>query len=239
MAFIYASNSHAFEENDLDKCKSTDLVLIIDSTYSLKNTIYDIKLEIEDLLKQLAHVSNDKLRIGLVTFKDDITVISDLDDHPNSLEKRKIIDEKIYNIIAYGGGAGPEASDEALRTVINALPADGRPQNKDFTGTFTSETKIIILITDNRPGGFDDIFRMGTDDVNAAERAFEAAEQGILISSIYIPPSFQSTDEITESVMRDYALITGGLFIRISSSGEGAADAIANIIDSCGHKPMV
>lgn len=236
---LSGSYSFALDETDKNKCKSTDLVLIIDTTYSLSRTIYNIKLETEDLLNQLNHVAGGKLRLGLVSFKDDITIHEDLDALPTLQDKRRRIDEKVFDLRATGGGAGPEASDEALRTVIHGLSAEGRAQNKDFSGRFEAETKIIVLVTDNRPGGFDDKFVAGVDDDNAATRAFEASEQGIMISSIYIPTSFYDQDEITENIMRDYALITGGLFIKIDPSGEGAAEAISGIIDSCGRRPMV
>lgn len=235
----FGSSAFALDDADKNKCKSTDLVLIIDTTYSLSRTIYNIKLETEDLLNQLDHVAGGELRLGLVSFKDDITVHEDLDAIPTLRDKRRRIDEKVFNLRATGGGAGPEASDEALRTVIHGLSANGRAQNKDFTGRFNAETKIIVLVTDNRPGGFDDRFVEGVDDDNAATRAFEASEQGIMISSIYIPTSFYDQDKTTENIMRDYALITGGLFIKIDPSGEGAADAISGIIDSCGRRPMV
>lgn len=238
---LVLSGSYAFALDDADKnkCKSTDLVLIIDTTYSLSRTIYNIKLETEELLNQLNHVAGGQLRLGLVSFKDDITIHEDLDALPTLQDKRRRIDEKVFDLRATGGGAGPEASDEALRTVIHGLSAEGRAQNKDFSGRFEAETKIIVLVTDNRPGGFDDKFVAGVDDDNAATRAFEASEQGIMISSIYIPTSFYDQDEITENIMRDYALITGGLFIKIDPSGEGAAEAISGIIDSCGRRPMV
>jgi hypothetical protein len=61
--------------------------------------------------------------------------------------------------LAAGGGAGgPEASDEALNTVVNALVVGARPQNIDFTPDWRGAgvVKIAILVTDAPPGGFDD-----------------------------------------------------------------------------------
>ncbi|WP_420547348.1 VWA domain-containing protein [Curvivirga sp.] len=235
----FLTSTFAYGEEDRNKCEKTDIVFAIDTTYSLSSTIYDIKVELEDILDRLDYLSDGKLRLGLITFKDEIYIQEDLNDFPNLRQKKESIFEKIYEIRAEGGGGGPEASDETLNTILNSLPAQNRSQDSDFTGKFEADTKIIILITDNLPGGFDDQFKQGIDDKNAASHALLAAEQGVLISAIYTPTSYFSNDEITENIMRDYALITGGLYIKISSSGQGAAQAIMDIINACGRRPMV
>lgn len=236
---LFLTNAPALANDDQGKCGQTDLVFAIDTTYSLSSTIYDIKVELEDILNRLDHLADGKLRLGLITFKDEIFIEEDLNAYPDLEMKKEIIHEKIYRIQAEGGGGGPEASDESLNTILQNLPANNRSQDIDFTGKFNADTKIIILITDNLPGGFDDRFKQGVDDKNAANRALDAADQGVLISAIYTPTSYFSNDEITENIMRDYALITGGLYIKISSSGQGAAQAIMDIINACGRRPMV
>ena len=221
------------------KCKSTDLVFVIDDTFSLKGAIYDMKVESERLLDLLDQVSNGDFQVGLVTFKDFVEVDEDLNAAPSPAEKKERIRRIIRSLSASAGAAGPEASDEALRTVIFGMPAEGRQQTGDFRGKFTGRTKIIVLITDNLPGGFDDTFKNGVDDRSAADMADAAYRREILISSIYVPTSFYGLIPQVEDIMRDYALITGGLFAKVQASGKGTADAIATIIDTCGRRPMV
>ena len=221
------------------KCKSTDLVFVIDDTFSLKGAIYDMKLESERLLDLLDEVSGGDFQVGVVTFKDFVEVDADLNAAPTPKEKKEITRKIIHNLAASAGAAGPEASDEALRTVIFGLSAQGREQTGDFRGKFTARTKIIVLITDNLPGGFDDTYKDGVDDLAAAEMADAAFRRDILISSIYVPTSFYGLIPRVEDIMRDYALITGGLFAKVQNSGHGTADAIATIIDTCGRRPMV
>ncbi|MDX1738849.1 MAG: vWA domain-containing protein [Alphaproteobacteria bacterium] len=239
VAFITKDANANLDSAEKNKCQSTDLVFVIDNTYSLSSTIYDIKVAAAQILDQLSHLSDGKLRLGLVTFKDHVEVLEDLNAAPNVQEKIATLHKKIDSIRASGGAAGPEASDEALRTVVHALSATDRRQSGDFSGKFEADTRIIIIVTDNLPGGFDDRFKKGVDDVNAAERAMEASAQNINISSIYVPTSYYSNDTTTENIMRDYALITGGLFIKIDPSGKGAAKAVADIIQACGRRPMV
>ncbi|MGH2402405.1 MAG: hypothetical protein ACRDE6_06805, partial [Candidatus Limnocylindria bacterium] len=106
-------------------------------------------------------------------------------------------------------------------------------QNGDFDGVFrAAAVKIVILVTDALPGGFDDTFTAGVDDVNAHARALEAAGAGILISAIYVPTD--GSDAAEAAIMMDYATTTGGAFIETNADGTGTANAIASIIENCG-----
>ena len=81
------------------------------------------------------------------------------------------------------GGAQPEASDEALRLVVNGSSACGTGS----IGTFRTECfKIIVLATDAQPGGCDDVYADGVDDVNAIARANDAKNKGIIILPILV-----------------------------------------------------
>src|SRR5437867_2379099 len=61
--------------------------------------------------------------------------------------------------------------------------------------------KIAVLVTDAHPGGCDDSFTTGVDDVHAHSVALAAAKAGIVISAIYVPTSGQN-DEIRD-IMED------------------------------------
>lgn len=221
------------------KCDSTDVVFVIDDTYSLQGAIYDIKQELEVILDKIDEVSGGDFQIGLVTFKDFVEVDVDMNAAPDPQTKKETVRERIRGLSAGAGAAGPEASDEALRTVIFGLRAQGRSQTGDFNGRFTARTRMIVLVTDNLPGGFDDTYDESTDYPNAISMAQAALKADIKISAIYVPTSFFGLLPGVESLMREYALITGGMFARVNASGQGTAEAIANIIETCGRRPMV
>ncbi|WP_259782948.1 vWA domain-containing protein [Aestuariispira ectoiniformans] len=232
----YAQDSTAPRKT---KCESTDVVFVIDDTYSLQGAIYDIKQELEKILDKIDEVSGGDFQIGLVTFKDFVEVDEDMNATPDPQTKKEIVRNRIRQLSARAGAAGPEASDEALRTVIFGLAAQGRSQTGDFNGRFTARTRMIVLITDNLPGGFDDTYDENTDYPNAIHMAEAALAADIKISAIYVPTSFFGLLPGVEDLMREYALITGGLFARVDASGQGTAEAIASIIDTCGRRPMV
>ena len=97
-----------------------------------------------------------------------------------------------------------------------------------------------MLITDHLPGGFDDSYRAGEDDVNARAVASRALARGIRISAIYLPTTGDrpAPDPLKAEILRTYALLTGGIFAQIERSGQGAAEAIAQIIAACGAKTV-
>lgn len=233
------SPAYAEDASNSSLCKSTDIVIAIDDTYSMHGAIWDIKRESLRLLDLVEERSGGDFRLGLVSFKDFVTVHEDLNAKPDPETKKEHMIDAIKDLFAWGGGSGPEASDEALNTILHALPAEGRNQNIDFNGEFISRTRIIILVTDNLPGGFDDTFYEGLDDLNAFTRAKEAKAKDVRISSIFIPTNHFAVDPKMVHIMREYANITNGLFAMSSETGKGTADAIATIINTCGIRPLV
>src|SRR5439155_20738632 len=126
----------------------------------------------------------------------------------------------------------PEASDEALNTAVNALPTPSRPQNIDFTpGWRPTATRIAILVTDAEPGGFDDTYTPGVDDLNANNVAVSAASQGIKIGAVFIP--YGSLQAVP--IMQNYASVTGGMYVQTQQDGTGVVAAIRSIIAGCGN----
>ncbi|MFQ5984309.1 MAG: vWA domain-containing protein [Alphaproteobacteria bacterium] len=214
-------------------CGPTDVVFVIDDTGSMSGAIINVQREVVQLLDRIDDVSGGRFRLGLVTFKDSVDVHHDLDARPTPALKKAVVRAAILGLFASGGDEMAEASDEALNTVINRLRAAGRPQSGDFDGAFTGQTNIIILITDNLPGGFDGSYMPGVDDLNAATRAQEAAAAGIKISAIYVPTTPFPDLRVT-TIMTEYAAITGGLFVVTGYKGAGTASAIAEILEVCG-----
>ena len=222
------------------KCGAVDLVIAIDTTHSMGRAIREMKRESVRLLDLVAFVSGGDYRLGLISFRDKVMVDQDLGITSDSEESRRLVSWAIRRLKAEGGRGGPEASDEALRTAVLSLTSDGRKQTGDFNGIWEARSRILVLITDNLPGGFDDKFEEGEDDVKALDVTTEALRRDIKISSVYVPTTgfVVDTDPRIGEIMRTYPLLTGGVFAVTEESGQGAAEAIAKIIDRCGASPL-
>ncbi|MDE3090418.1 MAG: VWA domain-containing protein, partial [Chloroflexota bacterium] len=213
-------------------CGPMDVAFVVDHTTSMHDAINNVKTELAGILGNIETVSGNDYRLALVTFGDDITILENF-----AANNRAPVAQKFKALQDYGGGAGePEGSDEALNTVVNALPKAGRPQNMDFTPSFRDNAlRIVILVTDARPGGFDDAFTPGKDDRNAHTHAMEAASKGIRLSAVFVPTDFSPQNHPTvRAIMQDYATTTNGYFLETRPDGAGTGAAINEIIARCG-----
>ncbi|HXG59272.1 MAG TPA: vWA domain-containing protein [Thermoanaerobaculia bacterium] len=218
------------------QCGPMDVVFIVDTTGSMGGAIDNVKAELPAIITQIQNASGGDFRLGLVEFKDEVIVVADIAG--GNIEA---ITAGINGLSASGGASEPEASDEAIKTVIRGLRAADRgegQQTGDFVGGFRPEaTKIVILITDARPAGFDDRFTAGVDDAQAAALATEAATKGIRISAVFVPTSAAVAFDVVETVrtiMQSYASLSGGIYVETEEDGTGTADAVKDIIAGCG-----
>lgn len=227
-----------------DTCGPLDVVFVIDDTGSMSGAIGNVKTGIGNLIAKIDLASNGDYQLGLVTFKDNVTVRNDL-----AVDNDAAVRASIDAMLATGGAGLPEASDEALNTVIHGhdeVDRTGGEQMGDFNGVFRpNATKIVVLVTDALPGGFDDAFSEGIDDVNAGNRAIEARDKAIKISAIYVSTSLEtgavaqgtSLNDVTASsipeIMQTYATTTGGFYLN-TSDGTGVSNAVGFVIDACG-----
>lgn len=209
-------------------CGPLDVVFVIDDTGSMGGALTSIQTQMAAIITTINNVSGGDYQLGLVTFKDNVTVLNDL-----APGNAAAVTANINALSASGGWGLPEASDEALNTVINGLDAGGgRPQQTgNFNGIWrASARKMIILVTDAEPGGFDDTYTAGVDDVNAQTRANQAAAQNIQIAAVHVPGSGGA---ITTAIMQQYANVTGGVYAPTDASGSGAGVIIQQIIRDC------
>jgi hypothetical protein len=97
-------------------------------------------------------------------------------------------------------------------------------------GVFRSVSgKVLILITDAPPGGFDDTYTPGVDDVAAQALADKALLKGIHIGAILTPIGV-NYNQSAIPIMQMYADTTFGRYTQ-SVSGE-AAEAILELLQS-------
>ena len=187
-----------------------DVAFVIDDTGSMGGAIDNIKNEIDSVVQLIQSISSPyPYQLALLTFKDDVTVR--LAFSPNN-DKQFI--EALRPVIAGGGAAEPEASDVALQTAVDITPPPG-----------ADVIQIAILITDARPGGSDDRYEEGVDDVNAQRVALAARARGIKIGAIYVPTSDFYRDTIVP-IMQDYAATTEGFYGETEPDGTGTAATI-------------
>jgi uncharacterized protein YegL len=213
-------------------CGPLDVAMCVDITGSMGGAIANVRRELATIVADIEAASNADYRLSLVTFKDNVRV-----NVPFALNNAAAFTSALQVLEAEGGSNEPEASDEALRTCVRALAAAGRPQQVgDFAAWRPGARKIVILVTDARPGSFDDTFTPGVHDARALQVAQDAAARGILVSAVYTPlAGAQATRDATiTQIMADYAVTTGGLFVRTQSDGKGTGAAISDIINSCG-----
>jgi len=219
----------------LAQCGPMDVVFVVDVTGSMGGAIDNVKKDLPGIITQIQTASSGDFRLGLVKFDNTVIVVNDM--AAGNLDSVKA---GINAMSAGGGGDEPEASDEAVRTVVNALKASDRAsgdQVGDFTANFRPEaTKVIILITDARPAGFDDKFD-NTDETDVQTISSQASAKGIRISAIFVPTPAATVFGVTDTVariMQSYASLSGGIYLKANSDGTGTSSAINDIISSCG-----
>ena len=196
-------------------CGPIDLAFVIDTTGSMGGALDNVDAELAGLLSAVDTASGGDYRLGLVTFKDNVSVNSNL-----ASGNRAQIQSQILSLFPDGGNNTPEASDQAVKQVVSGF--NFRP----------SALKIVVLVTDAPPGGFDDQFTPGVDDAAARLVAQQAAAKNIKISAIYVPTD--GLDSTTSSIMQSYARLSSGFYTQTASDGTGTADGIQQVIANCG-----
>ncbi|MDI6885189.1 MAG: VWA domain-containing protein [archaeon] len=219
------------------QCGPIDLVIVLDDTGSMGGAINSIKAELPNIIATANNASGGDLRMGYITFEDDVTV------HNNLTTNISAVMDSINATTADAGAGGPEASDEAKNTAVNNLPAGTRndaagnsgTQTGDFTTPYRAEAvKIVVLITDAPPGGFNDV-QDPADNVSMHTHAVMAKSKDILMSDVFVPTGGDYAGQA--AILEDDANTTGGVFITTAADGSGTGAAINDIIAWCGEAP--
>lgn len=218
-----------FSAGERDSCDCIDLMFVLDSTGSMSGAIANVQTGLANILALADAWACGDLTAGVEIFFDDVRVLQALT--PNMGD----VAAALSSVSASGGADWPEASDEALRELATAsaclssgdfLPGDWRP----------GCCHIAVLVTDATPGGCDDTFQAGVDDVNAHQRALDLAALDVQIGAIYVL-SEGAVDPTTEAIMLDYASTTGGSYATVPQDASGTADSIGEMVLNCAGGP--
>ena len=203
-------------------CGAIDCVFVVDTTNSMATGLQDFRSNIGPVVDILEVRSGGDLRLGLVTFKDDVTV------HHGLTTDITAVEATIAGLTSSGSGAAPASSDEALREVLSDTICTSYG---DFNTPFRDNcNRMMVVISDALPGGCDDWFWQGGDGINAHQRALEAADAGVRIHSVHVGTD---TDWYqVQYVMQDWSYTTGGQYA-YSGDGSDTALAVMTVIDSC------
>ena len=193
-------------QESVEKKNVIELMFVIDVTGSMGDELSFLQNEIADVVHRIAGANeNVTINLALLFYRDHSDdVVFDYCDFVNVSEK-KGLDQVIKDLqkrSASGGGDFPEAVDEALEMAVN----------KQWSTAAT--TKIIFQVLDAPPHET----ASNTQTMHAA--VMTAAQKGIRICPIIC----SGADTLTEYVMREAAIQTGGTFVFVTDdSGIGNA----------------
>jgi hypothetical protein len=211
------------EENGDDSlCGPMDIAIALDDTGSMGGAISNVILELPTIIGQAQSASGGDLRLGYLTFKDDVTVHHELTTNVADVEA------SIAGTVASGGDGAPEASDIAKSLAVNNTDDFDEPWRDDDV------VKVLILITDAPPGGTDDV----TDPEDVARMdsaALAALGKGIKVSDVFVPTSGDYAGQA--AILKNDADKSGGVFVTTEANGTGTSSAITKIIEDCGEPP--
>ncbi len=205
--------------DDCSACGCMDVAFVVDDTGSMGGAIANIQAGIASLITTAQTASGGDLRMSVITFKDTVDV-----DQPFTTVVGDVL-TAVGALSASGGGGGPEASDQGLRVAITDTSACGPT---GVQGAFRPEClNVAIMMTDNEPGGCDDTYTAGVDDVEADAVANLAAAAGIQIVAVRVGTGANPV------ILQNYATVSGGLYTEVPSNGAGLAASIESILGNC------
>ena len=214
------------------QCGPMDVTFIIDNSGSMGAVIEEVKTQVGKIADAVQAASGNDYQFGLITMPaNDVVVALDM-----AAQNRAALDTAVQSMSTASSSGLGIAYDEALDTVINHLgPRTGASgaQTGTFAGTWrASANKIIIIITDTGPQGFDST--LGTHGDHAKALAATALGQGIRITGIFVPDGGGTDASIDEPILQSVASISGGLFKESLADASDLASVIIDVINACG-----
>jgi uncharacterized protein YegL len=209
-------------------CAPLDVAFLIDDTGSMDNAIDNVKEGVVELVDEIDRVSGGDYRVGLVAFGEGVEVYSTL-EKTSADEFRALLDQ-----LGTFGGDAPEAWDEALTTAVD-LRSEADVGGGDQSGRFSvpwraDAKKLVVLVTDARPAGFDDTFD-DDDETRAYAAAVRAGTAGIRVATIFVPNG-QHEDE-APYYLQQASDLTGSTHFATNSDGSNLAAGLELNVATC------
>ncbi|MEX0874475.1 MAG: vWA domain-containing protein [Actinomycetota bacterium] len=213
-------------------CGPVDIAFVVDSTSSMDEAIENVRQHVAEFADRIASGSSGDYRLGLVDFGAGVEV-----HVPFEVGNARAIKTALEGMRQESGNLfPPEASDEALRTVVETRSVSETGSGNQV-GDFDEEwrpgsaKRRVIVITDARPSGFDDDFQEGVDDESLWTAARVASEKGIKASFLFVP-NFSSEPE-AEPILLKAAQLGGGLFMKTSEDASDIAIGLNRMMSDC------
>jgi hypothetical protein len=214
------------------QCGPMDVVFIVDNSGSMGNVITEIQTQVSKIADSVQAASGGDYQFGLINMPaNDVNVLLDL-----GANNRVAFDAAVKRMTTVSSSGLGIAYDEALDTVLNHLgPRTGSAgqQTGEFKGVWRpSASKIIMVITDTGPQGFDSA--LGAHGDHAHAMAVLAATMDIHITGIFVPTGGGTDPAIDEPIMQDMVKTSGGLFKQTAADASDLASVITDIVAACG-----
>lgn len=220
-----------------------DVAFIVDNTGSMgQRPLTELRNGITLVLDDIDAASSGDYRLALVTPDNDQVDVRV--PFPASGNNRGAFESGLNSnlqicgdgITRVSGNEPAESTDECLDTVLEARPASGRANPRDCTpkssplqfndflpGFRPSVRKLVIMITDQEPGGFYD---SGDSGAQAAVYASLAHDNCVKINAIQIG----SLTGTTQDTLLNYCQTSCGWYAQLPASGIGIAEAVVSML---------
>ena len=209
-------------------CAPLDVAFLIDDTGSMDNAIDNVKEGVVELVDEIDRVSGGDYRVGLVAFGEAVEVYSTL-EKTSADEFRALLDQ-----LGTFGGDAPEAWDEALTTAVD-LRSEADVGGGDQSGSFSvpwraDAKKLVVLVTDARPAGFDDTYDNDDQD-RAYAAAVRAGTAGIRVATIFVPNGQHEDD--ASGYLQFVSNLTGSTYFATNPDGSNLAEGLELNVATC------
>ncbi|MEO8380991.1 MAG: hypothetical protein ABI779_15115 [Acidobacteriota bacterium] len=216
-------------------CGPMDVTFVIDNTGSMALVNAEIQAQVAKIADAVVVASGNNYQFGLIALpRNDVEVLLDM-----SLSNRTALATATADLVNEGSCGLAASWDEGMNTAINGLgPRTGT--NGQQIGTFSATwrpdaAKIIIVISDTDPSGFDCELITGIHDVRSLDLADSALAADIAITTIYVPTGGGSVPEDdVKALMQAVSDTSGGLFRISAADASNLSDVIVEVIDACG-----
>ena len=217
-------------------CAPLDIVFLLDTTGSMRPAIKNVQSEVADVVSDIDAVSGGDYRVGAVSFSDDGIAVNTAFSSGNADTAKAAI--SALRVSSGGGQTSPEMWDEALASIVDnrsaadvsALKGAGQQEGDFDVGWRPEAEKIVVLVADSSPGGFDQEYQKKDLD-RAFTVAVKAKTKGIRIATIMVPHEYR--EEGAESFLRAVADLSASSYQATLPDASNLAEGLRLNVKTC------